>query len=163
MRFTRAGVDDPKAHDCIAHRCIDHPDQHETVGPMNQNGPSLSECAICVAQSFVAAYETTLMKSIFWPLVQTARDRLNLLSPGAGEAFQDHARVTVNSMKILSEADVADQEDAEEAQAQGLKVLLDALTVIACFEQGEVNSGFDDPNSATIARGALKEWRALNE
>jgi hypothetical protein len=127
VRFTRADVDDPKAHDCLAHRCVDHPDQHETVPPVNSTGPSGSECALCVAHEFIRVYDTTMMKTLFWPIVETARNRLNLLSPGAGDSFQDHARVTVNSLKVLSEVLTDEQEDKEESEAQSLKVLLDTL------------------------------------
>lgn len=109
MRFTLAGVDDPKAQHCIAHRC----EEHQELQPVNSNGPSGSECGACVGQAFAEAYEKTVLKAILWPLVETARNRLNLLSPGAGDTFQDHARVTVNSLKILSEVAQIDEDQTD--------------------------------------------------
>jgi hypothetical protein len=84
------------ASGCVGHRC----DEHEDLPPMNQTGPDGSECGGCVGQAFAEAYEKAFEKKVFWPLIQSARDRLNLLAPGAGDAFQEEARATINTASI---------------------------------------------------------------
>jgi hypothetical protein len=98
VRFTRAGAiaeagGVSPASACVGHRC----DEHKTLAPTNQNGPDLSECAACTGESFAEAYERVFFDDIFWPSVQSARDRLNLLSPGAGETFYDETRARVEA------------------------------------------------------------------
>lgn len=84
---------------CVGHRC----DEHAAVPIVNDVGPDKSECAICVAQAFVKGYEKAFEKTVFWPAVQSARDRLNLLAPGAGAAFVDETRATLNAAGIETE------------------------------------------------------------
>lgn len=81
---------------CVSHRC----DEHADVPPINQGGPDESECGMCVAVDLVASYETAFEQKVFWPVVQSARDRLNLLAPGAGDVFLDEARAILNSASV---------------------------------------------------------------
>ncbi len=109
MRFLKKAEVDPllgihTASGCIGHRC----DEHSDLPPMNQAGPDESECGACVGQAFAAAYEKAFEKTVFWPLIQSARDRLNLLAPGAGDKFQDEARATINAASLLSEHEGTD-------------------------------------------------------
>lgn len=91
-------------NDCVGHRC----DEHEDVPPVNSHGPHGSECALCVAQTLVDAYEAAFEKKIFWPIITSARDRLNLLSPGTGDKFVEEARATLNTASI---DDITDDEE----------------------------------------------------
>lgn len=84
---------------CVAHRCSEHSD----MPVIGNTGPEQSECSICVAQTFVIAYEKSFEAKVFWPAVQSARDRLNLLSPGAGDQFVDETRATLNAAGIETE------------------------------------------------------------
>lgn len=82
---------------CVAHRC----DDHEELPVVNDKGPDGSECAGCVADALVKAYEQAFEKTLFWPLIQSARDRLNLLAPGAGDSFQEEVRATINAAALF--------------------------------------------------------------
>lgn len=86
---------------CIAHRCDDHAD----LPAVNQEGPEGSECAGCVGQAFAAAWEAAFEKNVFWPLIQSARDRLNILAPGAGDQFEEQARAQINAAAIFDAPD----------------------------------------------------------
>jgi len=97
--------------DCLAHRCL-RPD-HVEVPVINDAGPDGSECALCVAEELVKAYEKAFEKSVFWPVVETARNRMNLLSFGAGDKFQEEARAIINAARMLSEHD-ANLEDEKQ-------------------------------------------------
>lgn len=47
-----------------------------------------------------------------------------------------------------------------DAHAESVKPLIDALNIIACYDEGEVvTSSFDDPDSARIARKALEDFQ----
>jgi hypothetical protein len=85
----------PSASDCLAHRC----DEHREMKPVDDSADDGAECGICVAAKFVLAHEEAAEKEIldrlFWPMVETARDRLNLLALGAGASFEEQARVHV--------------------------------------------------------------------
>jgi hypothetical protein len=80
------------ASDCIAHRCLEHAE----LKPVDDHADDGSECAICVAHKFADALEASLvediLKKLFWPMVQSARDRLNLVAAGAGDTFEAEAR-----------------------------------------------------------------------
>lgn len=81
---------------CAAHRC----DTHQDVPPVNSTGPEQSECGLCVADAIVEAYEKAFEQNVFWPLIESARSRLNLLAPGAGDSFLDEARATLTAASI---------------------------------------------------------------
>lgn len=81
---------------CVAHRCPEHAE----VPPINDAGPEQSECALCVATTFVRGYEKAFEKSVFNPVVEKARDRLNLMAPGAGDQFVDEARAILNTAAL---------------------------------------------------------------
>lgn len=100
MKIVNATTREP-----VAFRCEDHPDKHHDVPAINSNAPEGAECAMCVAEALVRAYEKTFEKSLLWPIVEMAKGRLNLLAFGAGDAFQDEARAQVNAAKLLTEAD----------------------------------------------------------
>lgn len=95
VRFT-----DQESGACVAHRC----DDHGTVPPINSHGPDKSECALCVAQALVEGYEKAFERRVFWPTIESARDRLNLLAPGSGNRFLEDARAILNSASIDDEA-----------------------------------------------------------
>lgn len=63
---------------------------------MDASADDQSECGVCIGHKFVAAYadafEADMLKKIYWPMVQSARDRLNLLARGAGDAFEEECR-----------------------------------------------------------------------
>lgn len=71
--------------------------------PTNDAGPDQSECALCVAQQLVAGYEKAVEKNVFGPIVSSARDRLNLLAPGAGDQFVDEARAQLNAAGLVDD------------------------------------------------------------
>jgi hypothetical protein len=97
VRFTdREAAQDAGAQACVAHRC----DDHAEIPPVNDKGPQRSECGMCVADTIVATYEATFEKNVFWPLIESARTRLNLLAPGAGDSFLEEARATLNAASI---------------------------------------------------------------
>jgi hypothetical protein len=96
VRFTRKDAQDAGAASCMAHRC----DTHAEIPPMNSDGPDKSECGFCVADTIVRTYEQTFEGNVFWPLIESARTRLNLLAPGAGDSFLDEARATLNAASI---------------------------------------------------------------
>lgn len=102
--------------DVIGYRCEDHPDKHDAVPAINTNAPEGGECAMCVAESIVHAYESTFEKTLLWPIIDQARGRLNLLVPGAGDSFLEDARAQINAAKLLSEAD-ADLESPNDPDA----------------------------------------------
>lgn len=100
VRFTKKDEVDPilgvhTATGCIAHRC----DAHADLPPVNQWGPNESECGGCVGQAFAEALEKAFEEQVYWPMVQKARDRLNLLSAGAGTQFEDEARALLVASK----------------------------------------------------------------
>lgn len=93
--------------DCVAHRCTDH----LNIPPLNMSeGNGSSECGVCSAEEFGArlaeqALETE-RREVWWDILdayaqrmeyqkvmrarlQTARDRLNILSPGAGDFLDE--------------------------------------------------------------------------
>lgn len=97
MRIIRQNPDrnenaGPLASDCVAHRCAEHAE----MGLMDDSADDNSECAICLAHKFVQAYEKAaeaeILKRLVWPMVQSCRDRLNLLAAGAGDQFEESAR-----------------------------------------------------------------------
>jgi len=85
-----------QAVECLAHRC----EAHEGMPPINSEGPQLSECAICVGQTFANAYANTFEQTVFWPLIESARRMLNFLSPGAGEAYVEEARAALLAGRV---------------------------------------------------------------
>jgi hypothetical protein len=96
-RFIRANPDRDEnapatASDCLAHRCAEHAE----MPPVDDRGDDGSECGVCVGVKFVQAHEAAaeddIKKKLYWPMVQSARDRLNLLAAGAGDAFEEEAR-----------------------------------------------------------------------
>lgn len=82
----------PLASDCLGHRCAEHAE----MGLMDDHADDGAECGVCLAMKFVVAHEKAaeahILKSLVWPMVQSCRDRLNLLSPGAGDQFEEQAR-----------------------------------------------------------------------
>lgn len=82
----------PAASDCLAHRCA----AHAEMGPMDDAADDGAECGPCLGERYVRAYEKAaeddIKKRLFWPMVQSARDRLNLLANGAGDSFEEEAR-----------------------------------------------------------------------
>jgi hypothetical protein len=99
IRFVKqsdAAVAPDGVKDCIGHRC----DEHERAEPHNANGPDQSECAMCLVEAFVLAYERQFEAAVFWPAITSARDRLNLLLPGAGNDLLEDARATLNAAAL---------------------------------------------------------------
>ena len=86
---------------CMSHRCA----EHAAVPSLNNAGPDNAECAMCVAETMVRAYEKEFEKKVFWPMVESARSRLNLLAVGAGEAFMEEARATLNAAGLINLGD----------------------------------------------------------
>jgi hypothetical protein len=97
-RHVRQG-DDPAAapsiDNCLAHRCA----EHREMLPVDDSADSGAECGICVGVKFVEAHEQAaeeeILKRLFWPMVERARDRMNLLSHGTGYGFEEEARELV--------------------------------------------------------------------
>lgn len=81
---------------CLAHRC----DEHEDLPPVNSTGPNLSECAICVADAFVTAYEKRFEAEIFWPSIESAKQRLNFLAAGVGDQFVEEVRGRIAAARV---------------------------------------------------------------
>jgi hypothetical protein len=94
----------PSIDDCLAHRCL----AHREMQPVDDSADNGSECGICTAQKFIAAHEQAaeeeILKRLFWPAIESARERLNLLSPGAGHAFEEEARVHVTEFSSIYKA-----------------------------------------------------------
>jgi hypothetical protein len=89
----------PSASDCVAHRCA----EHAGMAAVDDRGDDGSECGICVGQKFAEHMERALvddiLKALVWPMVQSARDRLNLLSGGAGDRFEQEMRTKITAYK----------------------------------------------------------------
>jgi hypothetical protein len=87
----------PNIADCLAHRCPTHAE----LPPMDDSADDGAECGPCIGAKYVEAYEKAveadILKRLFWPLVQSGRDRLNLLAPGAGDRFEEEARGHVST------------------------------------------------------------------
>lgn len=87
----------PKLEDCLFHRC----ERHETVPMLNaEEEGTRSECGACIAEEMLAmkaqlvlvldGYAERMIYSHTLRLqLAQARDRLNLLSPGAGDFIDD--------------------------------------------------------------------------
>lgn len=98
MRIVRSNPDRDEnkpasIDDCLGHRCQAHRD----VPPIDDSEESSgAECGICIGQKFVLLYEEKaeedILNKLYWPIVEIARARLNLLSLGSGEVFVDEAR-----------------------------------------------------------------------
>lgn len=104
---------------CVAHRCL----EHRQIPPLNMNeGNGSSECGVCAAEEFGARLaEQALAKQdelVILPILdgyaarlaygaelraklQTARDRLNLLSPGAGDFLDEESTAEASSDRAL--------------------------------------------------------------
>ena len=63
---------------------------------MDDSADDNSECSLCIADKFVRAHEKAaeahIIKKIVYPMVQSCRDRLNLLSAGSGDQFEEQMR-----------------------------------------------------------------------
>lgn len=94
VRHKHIGQTDIEA--CLAHRC----DEHAELPPVNSEGPNLSECAICVAEAFVDAFEKKYEAEIFWPSIESAKQRLNLLAAGVGDQFVQEVRGRIAAARI---------------------------------------------------------------
>lgn len=103
VRFTAGAIAEsgglPPATACVGHRC----DKHNGLPPTNGNGPDGSECAGCTAEAFTEAFEEAFEGDIFWPTVDSARDRLNMLAPGAGDQFVAETRARIEALKRAGE------------------------------------------------------------
>jgi hypothetical protein len=102
MRLIRQNPDrdesaSPTASDCVAHRCA----EHAAMPPVDDSADDGAECAICVGGKFILAHEAAaeadIKKRLLWPMVDKARDRLNLLARGAGDAFVEEVRAHVTA------------------------------------------------------------------
>jgi hypothetical protein len=87
----------PTVAQCLYHRC----DDHASVPMLNRaEGPGQSECGACIAEELLAvkaqlllaldgyAERLTYGRALARKL-ESARARLNLLSPGAGDGFDE--------------------------------------------------------------------------
>ncbi|HEX3577552.1 MAG TPA: hypothetical protein VHY33_03225 [Thermoanaerobaculia bacterium] len=109
MRIVRADPNrdeskPPSIDDCLAHRCKEHRD----IPPIDDSEDgSGAECSICVGHKFVSLIEEKteehILQTILWPLVETARARLNLVALGSGESFVDDARRRVDEYRAVRE------------------------------------------------------------
>ena len=93
--------------DCVAHRCT----AHQEIPPANMNeGSGSSECGICAAEMFGTKLAQQALdiqnRTVTLPILEgyadrlahhaelrsklaTARERLNLISPGAGDFLDE--------------------------------------------------------------------------
>jgi len=82
----------PRAADCLAHRCA----EHQGVRRHNTTGPNASECGGCIMADVSALYQMLLPvldgyaarlthHGIILAKLRQARDRMNLMAPGAGD------------------------------------------------------------------------------
>lgn len=98
--FLAAAGDEAGVEDCVAHRC----DEHEQYPPVNSDGPNLSECAICVGEAFVRAFEQKIWNEIFWPAIDSAAARLEFFSPGSGDSFVKETRARIQAAQMDPDA-----------------------------------------------------------
>lgn len=73
------------------------------MGAVDDSADDGSECAIHVGEKFARAMEEALvddiLKALVWPMVQSARDRLNLMAPGSGHSFENEWRTKITDYK----------------------------------------------------------------
>ena len=81
---------------CGAHRC----DEHEDLPAVNSSGPDMSECGICVGAAFVEAFEKKFDAEVFWPSIESAKQRLNFLATGVGDQFVEEVRARLMAARV---------------------------------------------------------------